>query len=311
MNSPMVSVIIPAHNAERYIASAIDSVLSQTYSPVECIVVDDGSTDGTASLVKNYGNRVCYLFQQNAERSTARNNGIAHGSGEYISFLDADDYLAQEKISEQVAYLEAHPEYDVVYSGVRYFGLQGCYSVRRITPVGDILPELIYGNFITVNSPLIRRSALEKAGGFDTGFNRYEDWDFLLRLALTGALFGYIDRPHVFVRIHPDNTIQDRVRMFEAKYQVARKIAERFGEVLRAHAIDSGELLGFHGADYGRILILNGRVAEGVDLIHGACSAQFPHRWKFRLFALAAEICGYRLLNLAQSIADRICKYRR
>ena len=88
-----VSVIIPTFNSERYLAEAIDSVLSQTYQNIECIVVDDGSTDNTPAIVQGYGDRIRYIYQENAERSAARNRGIVAATGQYISFLDADDFI--------------------------------------------------------------------------------------------------------------------------------------------------------------------------------------------------------------------------
>lgn len=311
---PTVTIIIPVYNGERYVAEAIESVLAQTYPAVECIVVDDGSTDRTAEIVRGYGARVRYIRQENAERSAARNNGIAHASGKYFGFLDADDLLLPGKVAAQVAFLDARPAFDAVYSRVRYFredGGRDGYTVRRPTPSGDILPLLVYTNFITMNSPLFRREAVERVAGFDVAFSRYEDWDFLLRLALTGSRFGFLDSFHVLCRMHGENTVTDAVRMFEAKLSVARKIAARFARELSARGLDGRGVVAFHQADYGRKLILAGQVGEGRKLIGAACRIVFPHRWKFRLFALAAALCGYRCLAFAQKHADALVKYRK
>lgn len=313
MDKPTVSVIIPAYNAEKYIAEAIESVLAQTYPEVECIVVDDGSTDRTGEIVRSYGSRVQYISQDNAERSTARNNGILHAKGDYISFLDADDYQAPEKIRDQVDLLEVHPEYDAVYSKVMYFrdnGSRSFYSIRRISPIGDIVKELILSNFITIHSPLFRKSAVNRIGGFDPAISRYEDWDFLLRLAFTGSRFAFIDKFHAFCRTHPENTVKDKVRMFDAKQKVAVKIVGQFSSELRAHGIDGRSVIAFHQADYGRILVLNGQVIEGRKLIRKACLYDFPHKLIFKLFALAASIFGYRVLVSVQRIVDSLRKYR-
>lgn len=311
---PKVSVIIAAFNAASYIGKAIESVLSQTLRDVELIVVDDGSTDRTAEIVKGYGERVRYLFQENAERSAARNNGIAHARGDYLSFLDADDLIAPEKLADQTAFLEGHPEYDLVYSRVAYFTEKeqdNYYTPRRITPEGDVLYELTRSNFITIHSPLIRRSAIERSGGFDPNFNRFEDWDFLVRLSLAGARFGFIEGLHAFVRVHPANTVQDRVRMFEAKRVVAEKIVDGYAQELRSRGVDPERLLALHRADYGRILILAGRVAEGRRLIGPALGQDFPHRKSFALFFLGSWLVNYRLLAMVQAAYDRFGKYRR
>jgi len=309
-----VSVIVPVFNGEKYIAEALESVLSQTYPDVECIVVDDGSTDRTADIVRGFGERVRYLYQENAERSAARNAGIALASGDFLSFLDADDLLAPCKLAEQIAFLEASPGYDAVYSRVTYFqdtGNRNFFTVRRITPSGDITLPLLLGNFITMNSPLIRRAAVERVSGFDPSLTRYEDWDFLLRLALTGSRFGFLDSCHALCRMHGENTVRDGLLMFEAKLSVACKTVLQFGDELRRRGIEGRGIAAFHQADYGRKLILGGRVEEGRGLIAEACRVPFRHRMKFRIFALAARLLGRRLLTGVQKHADRMLKYRR
>lgn len=312
-HTPTASVIIAAYNAEKYIAQAIESVLAQSYPCVECIVVDDGSTDRTAEIVARYGDRVRYLHQANAERSAARNNGMARATGQYLSFLDADDLLVPEKLAEQVAFLEAHPEFDVVYSRVAYFNeADGSgFSAQRRTPTGDILPELLYSNFITIHSPLIRRAAVQRTEGFDPARNRFEDWDFFLRLGLAGARFGFQDLLHAKVRLHPENTISDRVKMFEAKFRVAEQIAAKYPAQLAQRSIDAAGLVAFHKADYGRVLVLGGRTAEGRALIREAVRFRFPHRNVFVAFNLAAGVLDYRLLVAAQDAFDRIMKGKR
>lgn len=311
----IVSVIIPAHNCEKYVAEAIDSVLAQTYPAVECIVVDDGSTDRTAEVVKSYGERVRYVYQDNAERSAARNNGLRCATGEYVSFLDADDYLAPEKIFQQVALLGADSRLEIVYSRVCYFRddkERRFYDVRRPAPIGDILETLIYSNFITVHAPLIRAKAVADAGGFNPRRNRYEDWEFFLRLAARGARFGFIDSCHAFVRMHAENTVHDRLRMFEAKLQVAEEFVRDHNHELQARGINPDGVAAFHRADYGRLLILNGHPDEGREMIRDACRcSDFPHRHKFLLFAFAGGICGSRFMAGLQVLVDRVYKYRK
>lgn len=309
-----VSIIIPAYNAERYVAEAVESVLAQSFRDLECIVVDDGSTDRTGEIAGGFGERVCYIRQDNAERSAARNRGIDQATGDYIGFLDADDLLLPEKLKEQVPFLDANPSYDVVYSRVAYFredGDRGRYRVRRATPSGDILPFLVWSNFITVNSPLFRRGAVERVAGFDPSLSRYEDWDFLLRLALTGSRFGFVDALHGLCRMHGENTVADGTRMFQAKMAVASRIAEHFREELDRRGIDGKSVVAFHRADYGRKLILAGRTAEGRTLIREAAGFPFPHRQKMMAFALLAALCGHRVPAFLQRCVDRFTKYRK
>jgi glycosyltransferase involved in cell wall biosynthesis len=309
-----VSIIIPAYNAEKYIAETVESVLAQSFRDLECIVVDDGSMDHTGEIVRGFGARVRHIRQENAERSAARNRGIANSSGDYIGFLDADDILLPEKLKEQVAFLDAHPGFDVVYSRINYFrdnGKRSRYRVRRATPEGDILPLLIWANFITMNSPLFRRGAVERVGGFNVSLCRYEDWDFLLRLALSGSRFGFIDSLHCLCRMHGENTVADGPGMFQAKMAVAGRIVEDFRDGLHARGIEGSSVIAFHRADYGRKLILSGRVGEGRDLIREAAQVRFPHRGKMMAFALLAGLCGHRLAAFIQRCVDRLIKYRK
>ena len=123
MNNPIVSVIIPAYNVEKYIRNAIDSVLGQTYKDIEIIVVDDGSTDGTKKSLEPYikDNKIIYLYQNNRGLSGARNSGIKTAKGEYIALLDADDLFYPSKIEKQLIYMENNKDCDFCYCDVRFF----------------------------------------------------------------------------------------------------------------------------------------------------------------------------------------------
>jgi glycosyltransferase involved in cell wall biosynthesis len=300
------SVIIAAHNAEKYIEKTIDSVLSQSYANIECIVVDDGSTDYTRQILSKYGDSIKYIYQDNAERSVARNTGTAHAIGKYINYVDADDLITPDKIADQVKYLEENSGIDVVYSKVKYFkddGGRSYYVVPRITPQGDILDKLIYGNFINLGSPLIRKEAVDRVGGFDA--NRLdiilnEDWDLWVRLAISGSRFGFIDKYHYYYRVHASNTSNNRIRGIESKLRVAEKNIQQYGQELEERGIDCQRVLMFVKAEYGRRLILEGRVAEGRGLIAEACKTDIPHRRYLQMFSLAARLFGHHILAATQ-----------
>ncbi len=117
---PTVSVIMTVYNGERYLRAAIDSVLAQN-GPIEFIVVNDGSQDGSEAIIQQYGTKIQYFFQPNQGQPTAQNQGIRLAKGRYITFLDADDLHHAEKTPMQVAYLEAHPEVDMVFGQVEQF----------------------------------------------------------------------------------------------------------------------------------------------------------------------------------------------
>ncbi|MCK5686758.1 glycosyltransferase family 2 protein [bacterium] len=120
MDSSLVSVVIPVYNYDQYLAAAIESVLSQTYSPIEIIVVDDGSTDRSSDIAQSF-HQVQYLFQDNAGQASARNRGIRAARGEYIAFLDADDLWLPKKIALQIAAYKVDPELEIVTGHVQQF----------------------------------------------------------------------------------------------------------------------------------------------------------------------------------------------
>jgi len=307
----IVSIIIAAYNAEKYISETINSVLSQTYPNIECIVVNDGSTDGTREIVNNFGTRIKYVYQDNAERAAARNNGVAHATGKYINYIDADDLITSDKIADQVTYLEQNPEYDLVYSKAKYFkdnGNRSYYSVPRITPQGDILDKLMYGNFINLGSPLIRKEAVDRVGGFDATRHDIilnEDWDFWLRLAISGSRFGFIDKYQLLYRVHESNTSKARLRGIESKLKVIDKIINQYSELLIKKGTDCQRVLESARAEYGRRLILEGRVAEGRILISAACKTDIPHRRYLQMFSLAARLFGHKVLAATQYLRKK------
>ena len=120
-SKPLVSVIIPVYNREKYLAEAIESVLAQTYRPIEVIVVDDGSTDGSADIAKRFGSPVRYYFQPNSGAGAARNRGIAVARGSFLAFLDSDDLWVEDKLTHQMAAFERHSDVDIVSGHVRQF----------------------------------------------------------------------------------------------------------------------------------------------------------------------------------------------
>jgi glycosyltransferase involved in cell wall biosynthesis len=199
---PLVSVIIPAYNAEKSIARTLDSVLSQTYRNLEVLVINDGSTDKTAEIAESYvwkDPRVRVLHQPNLGLSAARNYGIRFAKGEYIAPIDADDIWHKEKIQAQVeCFQHSKTSVGLVYSWSMIIDENGnpltgiAYKHR-----GNVLAELIYSNFVGNGScPLIRRSCFEEIGVFDVHLRACEDRDMYLRIAEQYE-FQVVPRYHV------------------------------------------------------------------------------------------------------------------
>ncbi|HQX48882.1 MAG TPA: glycosyltransferase [Planctomycetaceae bacterium] len=195
---PSVSVIIPVYNGAAEVCRAIDSALAQKDCDVEVIVLNDGSWDETESVLAEYGDRIRAVNQMNCGLSKTRNNGIALATGEWVAFLDHDDYWQPGKLSLQ---LEAarRTGFDVVYTNAGNFGDVARVAELRSEPdamaEGDLLEPLLLDNFIVVSSVMVRRSVIQDIGGFDTSLPSVEDWDLWLKLSSRGVRFAAVREP--------------------------------------------------------------------------------------------------------------------
>lgn len=185
--SVKISVIIPAYNAERTILETIASVQQQIFSNFELIVINDGSTDRTLELLNSVEEPRLKIFSYtNGGLPVARNRGISHAIGEFITFLDADDLWTPDKLELQLIALQQHPEAGVAYSWTRYMDEKGefFHTSNTVLFEGDVYANLLMGNFLESGSnPLIRKQAIESVGEFDPTLASCEDWEYWLRLA--------------------------------------------------------------------------------------------------------------------------------
>lgn len=189
---PIVSVVIPAYNAERTLADTVESVLAQTLDDVETLIVNDGSTDGTAALANRFGGPVRCLSTANGGVSTARNVGIGAARGRYVAFLDADDQWETQKLQRQVELLEADPDIGVAYTGIRRVDdeQQTVGSVPAVAFPDLCRALLLYSGVVNISSSVVRRSL---APMFDPRFSQCADWDFFLRLSLVTRFVAISD----------------------------------------------------------------------------------------------------------------------
>lgn len=237
MTKPLISIIMPAYNAERYIAESIRSVLAQTYQNWELIIVDDGSTDRTAEIAQSFvlaDSRVKYIFQQNTKVAAARNRGIGKAAGDLIAFLDSDDLWMPEKLERQEAAMR-DGNMDVVFcSG---FIFTGDDTTDESTPYPSIkgkfdgaamfkLLLVEVANRIPVLSVIVRREALLDAGLFDESPALYygaEDYDLWVRIARRGGVFYGMDERLVRYRVHAKGMSRRRAELVNAMVSVVEK----------------------------------------------------------------------------------------
>ncbi len=195
---PLVSVIIPVYNCEAYLAEAIGSVLAQTYRPLEIIVVDDGSTDGSADVAHRFQNTVEYCRQTHRGSSAARNAGVELAQGDYIAFLDADDLWLEDKLDLQMASFHESPALDLVFGHVEHFhspDLDADVAERMYCP-SDPMPGYLAG------AMLARRAALQRVGPFDQSLRVGEFVDWYSRAMDAGLVSLMLPATLIQRRIH-------------------------------------------------------------------------------------------------------------
>ena len=202
----LVSVVIPAYNAEAFIASAIDSVLAQSYRLLEIIVVDDGSTDATARIAESYGAPVTCFRRENSGPPVARNRGILAAQGEYIGFLDADDLYEPGRIDLQVSKLHHNPGIDIVIGGV----IREQLATGPDEPMAFKPMEPDPHTYIALGLCLMRREIFERVGVLEPSLRHCDDWDWMMRARELQVPMLMHDEIVLRVRLHWNNLTRDR-----------------------------------------------------------------------------------------------------
>ena len=222
-----VSVIIPAYNGDRYIEEAISSILAQTYTDYEIIVVDDGSTDNTQQIIQQYGDRVKYFTQANQGVAASRNLGLTKAQGEYIAFLDQDDVFLPHKLASQVALFEQDSSLGIVNSGWQIVDRDGVFqsAVEPWQQISDLnTANLIIWKPVFLGAMLFKRSWLEQTSGFNTSLEQTPDVDLVIRLAGIGCPADWVKETTVKYRQHEANASKNTL----LQAQELDQILERF-----------------------------------------------------------------------------------
>lgn len=223
----LVSVIIPTYNRAAFLEEALQSVMKQTYRPIECIVVDDGSTDNTTEVLATFDKQkderltlIC-LKQKNAGAPVARNAGTAASNGEYIQYLDSDDVLYSHKLANQVVFLQQNAHCDCVFGDWE----KGTVDQREL--VVAYKAENFVKQIFTIEKPIVnfsflmRRSLAKRTGVWDVTLKRMQEIDFQLKAVLAGGNFCYYHqvcglwRHHENERIHNQTAVKDMLPFFQ------------------------------------------------------------------------------------------------
>ncbi len=214
MDLPLISVVIPVYNGEKYIADAINSILKQNYSPLEIIVVDDGSTDNTQAVLEKFGNAVTVISQSNQGQSAARNVGLRATKGSVIGMLDADDLWTDDHIALMLPHLQPESPYDFVRGSVRYLKNHG--TSQEETTEASFLEAL-------VGACLYRTSLIERVGPFAEDMRQGEDLDWNIRITECGCREKRISETTLFYRRHEHNITNENGAVAQGYVHAFRK----------------------------------------------------------------------------------------
>lgn len=227
----MVSVVIPMYNGEKFVGDAIRSVLSQSYAHAEVVAINDGSPDNSSEIATSFGERVTVIDQPNQGVAAARNAGILSCLGEFVAFLDQDDWWAEEKLELQMTQFSQDPDVGLVHTDVTYYDESGTKPqpilnehAGTLELTGYCLEQLLLGNGMYNSTVVVRRAALDEAGLCDLSIpgNTVQDYDLWLRIAKSWK-FAVIPERVSKLRLHDDQGIWDRTAMLEAELGVLLK----------------------------------------------------------------------------------------
>lgn len=216
---PLVSVVITTYNYGAYLKTCLDSVLCQGHTNLEIIVINDGSTDHTDQVIAPYLKNplIKYVKQANAGQAVAKNKGINKGTGDYVAFLDADDYWMPEKLTKQLALFKADSQLGVVFSQSTWIDQAGL-PIPIHTPrphSGWVTNDMVIDNFVAFSSALVKRECFQTLGFFDEKLEMGIDWDLWLRFS-RHYKFAFVDEKLIAYRVgHPNQMSKKQERRQE------------------------------------------------------------------------------------------------
>ena len=292
--NPLISVIIPTYNSAEFITDALKSVFAQTFPDYEVIVIDDGSTDATADIVKSFPG-VKYLRQNHRGPAAARNLGLSKSSSPLIAFLDADDQWMDDKLEIQTRYMNSHPDVGLLYSDLSTFDDDGVKTVsydshHRKVYQGNVFDKLFLKNFIGTITVMVRKECFERAGYFNEEITRSTDWHQWLRIAYFYKV-GYIDKPLAKYRWNKGSISYDSARAYPDRLQIIGDIVALYPDYFARQKTLVRRAYGGGYFRYGYALFQAGESREAAGK-WGKSLRNNPLQWKVYLYLLGLLIPG-------------------
>lgn len=311
MRSPLVSILIPCYNAEQWIEETINSALKQTYENKEVIVIDDGSTDGSWDIIRKFENNI-YSFQtENRGGGVTRNHLLGISKGEWVQYLDADDYLNPNKIADQISFTEQYPGADILYSSFTLESRWNNEVIMKYMPVPEQRDPwilLVKWNLPQIGAVLFRREALIDIGGWKEDQPCCQEFELYIRLLKAGKHFRYTDCSGAVYRKWSKDSVceKDRMETYRQRLQVidgAESYLSDTNEIseTRQNEINQARF------DCARIIWNFDPVwaCTVIEKIHNSQAAFVPHRSSTpKIYRLIYKLLGF-------SAAENIAKLKR
>ncbi|MGH9797079.1 MAG: glycosyltransferase family 2 protein [Candidatus Polarisedimenticolia bacterium] len=295
--APRVSVIIPAYNRADLLPATLESVFAQGWREFEIVVVDDGSTDGTAALLASYGDRIRWVAQQNRGVAAARNRGIREARGAFLAFLDSDDLWEPDALGKIMQAFEDHPDAGLVAIMAREITAAGertgiVYGKRTPGPFFSTA-GLLWGDQGGCSWFVVRRDVLERVGLYDESLRSAEECDLCLRLSFVTRMV-VVREPLLLRRAHPGNLSRNRLTNARHWIRILEKLRRDHPEFVRAHPRAYRRTLGKELLRLGRGLLASGAGGASHAEARSALARSirtfpfFPRAWLYLVWALLA-----------------------
>jgi glycosyltransferase involved in cell wall biosynthesis len=301
MTPPSITALVTAYNAERHIGETLEAILTQTRPPEELLVVDDGSTDGTADELARFGAEIRVVRQANRGHAAAINRGIEEARGDYVSRCDADDIWEPTRLERQASAVDRHPAIDIAFGAAWSFG---AFEGPWRSPPGegllapDPFARAMYSwNFVCASTVMIRRKLWERLGPFAAPDVVAEDYDYWLRALRAGAVFYYDPAVLVRYRRHARNVTNDRLQMRRATLGVHTRHADLIPSKRFVRSVLARDL-----ADIGRSLVEAGE-PQPARASYMASLRQMPGPHSIAWTLLLSAPTRYRRLLIDGSIS--------
>lgn len=313
---PLVSILIPCYNAERWIGLCIESALAQTWAEKEVIVVDDGSTDGSLEIIRSFGKSIQFETGPNRGGNAARNRLLDLARGEWLQYLDADDYLLPDKIEKQMLFRSEHPNVDVVFSRFiqeTYRGGQRRQEVGKMPePWDDAWILLVRWDLSQIGAVLLRRQAVVDADGWKADQLCCQEHKLYLRLLRVGKQFAYCPDVGAVYRQWPEGSVSKKNPQLVHAWRI--EIINAAENYLREHGLLTPERL--WAANQARLEIARlvwsydtNKAEDIARVIHGTQPSFLPEGPGRRISYSLGYRLGYRLLGFAKlERLARICR---